>query len=74
MEQGNRIPEKLIEALSSIALHDMCSYIDLDGNPVICDWESYEKMKELELNRFWLTKEQFEEVRAFLEQRYKGKL
>lgn len=66
--------DKLLEALSILALKELCSYIDLDGNPVICDWEAYVAMTEMELNKYKLTHEQFDEIKAYLEKTYKGKL
>ena len=66
--------DKLLEALSVIALHNLVSYIDLDGNPVVCDWEAYVGSQENEYNRYWLTEEQFYIVKEYLEKTFKGKL
>ena len=66
--------EELIKSFGILALHELCSYIDLEGNPVICDWEAYESQKELEYNHYYLTKEQFELIKDYLEKTYKGML
>ena len=66
--------EKLIEALSVLALNDLCSYIDLDGNPVMCDWDAYEGLCEYELTRYRLTRKQFDIIVKYIEENYKGRL
>lgn len=66
--------EKLLEALGVLALHELVSYIDIEGNPIICDWEAYEQTKDSEFNKYWLTEEQFYIVKEYLEKTYKGKL
>lgn len=66
--------DKLIEALGVLALKELCSYIDLNGNPVVCDWEAYTAQCESELNRYRLTKEQFDIIKKYIEETFAGKL
>ena len=66
--------EKLLEALSVVALHELCSYIDLEGNPVMCDYEAYLKQYEFEFNKYKLTKEQFDIICGYITKTYQGKL
>jgi len=54
---------KLLEAFSVLALHEICSYIDINGSPVFCDYETYISRKNTsEFNKFWLTEEQFNTI------------
>lgn len=66
--------DKVLEALSVLALHELVSYIDVEGNPVVCDWESYLAGKEDEFNKYWLTEEQFYLIKDYIEKTFKGKL
>ena len=65
---------RIIEAMSKLALNELCSYIDTDGNPVICDWEAYDAICSNELARFRLDRTEFDAVKGFLEKAYEGKL
>ena len=66
--------EILINAFCVLALNELCSYIDLNGNPVICDWKAYKSYTENELIRYRLTEEQFDAIKNFIINKYRGKL
>ncbi len=66
--------ERLLDALSVLALHDLCAYVNIDGDPEMCDWEAYWKTREQEFNKYWLTKEQFNIICEYIKGKYKGKL
>ena len=65
--------DKLLEALITLAFRELCIYIDMEGNPVICDYDTYCRYCEQEFNHFMLSEEQFNLIKDYLEKTYKGK-